>query len=312
MALAKTGRTDGATRYGAGSDRAADSNKILDAATRGRVLHVCEFINAEIARQRNQLIAVGAACLVGMVLFPIVTRIVDARIAIVIVVGIFGFWFYRARRDLASSYTKIATKRLVAATSKELKYKPVSSLTREQFVSLDLFPAPGKGWRSEHEIGGHAGSATFSLHAVHAPGTERGAVVFHGVIVRLEFPEQFPGHTVVIPDGAVAGSDAKRDMVLLKNPDFERKFSAYSTEYMPARQLFTTELMELIIAATETLGPDIRLAFLRRSLFVAVPNATLLPEVSLLSSPLSPEDATGQMVRLVAFAEGLGKTMGSS
>jgi len=280
-------------------------------ATRGRVQLVCDFVNAEVARWRNQLIGVAVACLVGMVLFPMVTRIVDARIAVVIVAGIVGFWFVRARRELASSYDKLATKRLVAATNKALTYKPVSTLTREQFVSLDLFPVPGKGWKGGHEIGGRSGNTPFALSAVFAPATERGPAVFRGVIIRLDFPTSFPGNTVVFSEGASgAGSAAKRDLVLVNNPEFERMFSAYSTDYSQARQLFTDQVMELIITAAKMFGPDIRLAFVRRSVFVAVPNATLLPEVTLLSAPLTPESATGQMARLVAFANGLAKAVG--
>lgn len=310
MGFANTARTDGAARLNAGLDHGApDFSRSFDEATRGRVRLVCHFVNAEVARWRNQLIAIAVACLVGLVLFPIVTRIVDARVAVVIVVGIFGFWLARARRELASSYGKLATKRLVAATNKALTYKPVSSLTREQFVSLDLFPVSGKGWRSVHEIGGRAGNATFSLHAVHAPGIERGPLVFRGVIIRVTFSAAFPSHTVVFPEGASGGSAGKRDLVLVNNPEFERMFAAYSTDYARARQLFTDKFMKLIITAARTFGPDIRLAFVKRSLFVAVPNARLLPEVSLLSAPLTPEDAMGQMARLAAFADGLARAV---
>lgn len=313
MGFPNTGRTERGARYNAEpKSGAAESSRSFDAATRGRVQLVCDFVNAEVSRWRNQLIGVGVACLVGMVLFPMVTRIVDARIAVVIVVGIFGFWFVRARRELASSYGKLATKRLVAATNKALTYKPVSSLTREQFVALDLFPVPGKGWQGGHEIGGRAGNAPFSLSAVHAPSTERGPAVFRGVIVRVDFPTSFPGHTVVLPEGASGGAAAKRDLVLVNNPEFDRAFSAYSTDYSQARQLFTDEFMELVITAAKMFGPDIRMAFVRRSVYVAVPNATLLPEVTLLSAPLTPEGATGQMARLAAFADGLARTMASN
>jgi hypothetical protein len=317
MGIANTGRAGRAARFHGGSDSAADATSSFDAATRSRIQLVCDFVNAEVARWRNQLIGVGIACLVGMIVFPIVTRIVDARVPVVIAAGIVGFWFYRARRELASSYRKIATKRLIAATSKALTYKPASSLTREQFVSLDIFPQPGKGWETRHEIGGRAGNVAFSLHAVNAPGIERGTVAFRGVLIRLEFATTFPGHTVVFPEsqGIAApssNSGAKRDLVLVKNPEFEQMFSAYSTDYSQARQLITPDLMALLISAPEMFGPDIRLAFLRRSLFVAVPNAMLLPEISLMSAKLMPEDATGQMVRLVAFADKVARAVGST
>jgi hypothetical protein len=313
MGLASTSSSRGAGRFDAATSKGADAGNSLDPATRGRVQLVCDFVNAEIARWRNQLIGITVACLAGMVIFPIVTGIADARVGVVIVIGICGFWFTRARRELASSYDKLGAKRLVAATNKALTYKPVSSLKREQFVSMDLFPAPEKGLRSGPEIGGRAGDSAFSLHAVHAPGTERGQVVFNGVVVRLDFPASFPGHTVVFPDqgdsfGQLKSSGARRDLVLLKQPEFERVFSAYSTDYMEARQLFTDKFVELVLAANR-IFPHIRLAFVRRSLFVAVPGATLLPDVSLLSAPLTPESATGQMARLSVFAAELARAV---
>ncbi|MGH7679605.1 MAG: DUF3137 domain-containing protein [Gemmatimonadaceae bacterium] len=315
MAFTNTARS-ASTASGSQSDRAGTAASVLDASTRARVQRVCDFVNAEVARCRLKLIAVGAASLVGMVLLPVVTKIVDARIALVIVAGIGAFWFVRVRRELAATYRSIATKRLVAATNKALEYRPVSSLKRDQFVSLDLFPVPSGGWQGVHDIRGRAGNATFSLHAVHARGGDRAKDVFRGAIIRVEFPGSFPGHTVVFPErhgpGGGGSSHAKRDLVFVRNPEFEHMFSAYSTEYMPAKQLFTAGFTQLIMAATETFGPDLRLAFVGRSLYVAVPNVTLLPDVTLLSGPLIPDDAAGTMVRLAAFGGALAREVGST
>jgi hypothetical protein len=310
MALAKTARTEGRSRLEPGRTAAANSN--LDAATRRRVQVVCDFINAEVGRWRARIIAIGAACLIGMVLFPVVTRIADVRVALVMVAGIFGFWFVRARREVASSYSQIATKRLVAAISKSLAYKPVSSLTRDQFVSLDLFADAGKRWRSRHEIRGQAGQATFAMYEVTASGAEGNAAGFHGVILRLDFPESFPGHVIVLPEAQNGGVDssarlAKRDLVFVNNSAFDRMFNAYATNYMEAKRVLTAAFLEYIVSVATTLGPDMRLAFVRRSLFVALPHATLLPPISLLSAPVTPEEAAGQIVRLTALADGLAR-----
>jgi hypothetical protein len=316
MGIAKTARAAGGSPLGPGvPSGGADSRGSLDAASRGRVQIVCDFVNAEVAYWRNLLIGVSLVSLVGMVLFPLVTGLADARVAIVIVAGIVAVFFARARHELASSYGRLATKRLVAATNKALSYKPLSSLTREQFVALDLFPLPGTGWRGVHEIGGRAGNASFSLHAVHAPAMERGRDVFRGVIIRLDFATSFP-HTVVLPERqghgtGTSGSTARRDLVLVKNPEFERMFNPYSADYLQARQLFTETFMQLVISATRLFGPDLRFAFLKRSLFVAVPGATLLPEVSLVSAPLTAEAATGQLARLAALAEALAGVVGT-
>ena len=281
----------------------------LEPATRGRVKLVCDFVNAEVARTRTLLIVVGIACLVGLVLFPIVTGLFDPRVPVVIVGGVFVFWAVRLRRELASSYYKVATKRLVAAIDKQLSYKPVSSLSRKDFGALDLFPPVGKRWSSRHEIGGRVRNAKFSLHAVSASGAERAAAVFQGVIVRLDFSAPFKSRTVVFPEGvtAPAAANGKRDLVLLKNPRFERMFSTYSNDYGDARQLLSAGLMELLV--TGPFAAKVSLAFVRQSLFVAVSGATLLPDVSFFSAPLTPETATGDVVGLITFADALAGTV---
>ena len=298
------------TRLETHSKGAADVREKLDAATRARVQLVCDFVNAEVGRTRTRLIIVAIACLVALVLFPLVTRIFDPRVPAVIVAGVFVFWAVRSRSELASSYHKVATKRLVAAIDKQLSYKPVSSLSRKEVASLDLFPALGKGWTSRHEIGGRVRNARFSLHAVVASGNERTPAVFQGVVIRLDFPAPFKSRTVVFPEGvaAPAASNGKRDLVLLKNPQFERMFSTYSDDYGHARQLLSGGLMEVLVHAP--FGSKSSLAFAKQSVFVAVPGAMLLPDVTLLSAPLTPETAAGDIVRLVTFADAIASTVG--
>lgn len=287
---------------------AVDVREKLDPATRSRVQLVCDFVNAEVARTRTRLIVVGIACLIALVLFPVVTRIFDPRIPAVIVAGIFVFWVVRMRSELATSYYKVATKRLVAAINKELSYKPVSSFSRKEFGSLDLFPTVGKGWTSRHEIGGRVRNAKFSLHAVSASASEGTRPAFQGVIVRLDLSSQSKSRTVVFPEGVAApASNVKRDLVLLKNPQFERMFNTYSDDYGHARQLLSGGLMELLV--TTPFGAKSSVAFVKQSMFVAVPGASLLPEVSFFSAPLTPETAVGDVVRLVNFADALARTV---
>jgi hypothetical protein len=98
----------------------------------------------------------------------------------------------------------------------------------------------------------------------------------------------------------------------VKNPEFERMFSAYATAYMPARRFFTAGLTQLLLAGTETFGADLRLAFVGRALYVAVPNVTLLPDVTLLGHALTPEEAASSLVGLAAFGGALAREVGST
>jgi hypothetical protein len=307
-----TRRRPATTRFDAGSPGAVEVREKLEPATRGRVQLVCDFVNTEVARTRTRLIVVGLACLIALVLFPILTRMFDPRVPAVIVGGVFVFWAVRLRGELATSYRKVATKRLIAAINKQLSYRAVSSLSRKEFDSLELFPALGKGWNSRHEIAGRTRDAKFSLHAVFASGSERASAVFQGVIIRLDFSSPFKSRTVVFPDGvaAPAASNGKRDLVLLKSPRFEQMFNTYSNDYGHARQLLSAELMELLVSTP--FGARSSMAFVKQSVFVAVPGATLLPDVSLFSAPLTPETAAGDIVRLVTFTDALARAVGAT
>jgi hypothetical protein len=286
-----------------------DSRAFLDEAASARVQLVCGFINAEVARWRNQVIGVALASFAGMMLLFMFAGIINALVVVVIAAGFLAFWVARARRELAESYDKLATKRLVVAANKGLTFKARSSLTREQFDTLDLLPRSGNGWRSLCEIAGRAGDTTFSLHAVRSPGAKRDDPGFDGVLIRLTFDTVFPGHTIVVPEGRMesardlAHGIRKRDLVLVDHAEFDRRFSAYSTDYASAKPILSPAILDLIVASATSLAPDIRMALLRRSMFVSVPNVRLLPEVTLRSAPLTPEQAAGQLVRLVAFAE---------
>jgi Protein of unknown function (DUF3137) len=101
----------------------------------------------------------------------------------------------------------------------------------------------------------------------------------------------------------------KKDLVMLKNPAFERKFSVYATDYYEARRLVTPTVMECVMEAAATFRTDLRLAFVQKSLFVAVAGDALRAEAALFGAPLTPQAAVGRLLVLVAFAERLANSV---
>lgn len=287
----------------------------LDASVISRVKPVCDFVNAEAARLRNQSIAIGAASAVGAVVLPLITGIGDPRIPLVLASGIVIFTIVKSRAEFTSSCARLAVKRIIAALSKQLAYKPASSLTQQQFVAMDLFPGRVERFRSRDEIAGRVGGTRYTLHHVHAAGAERGATIFDGVVVKIEFGEPFPGHTVVIPDASAAdapigpGSRVKKDLVFLKNPVFERSFSVYASDYYDARRLVTPQLMDVIMEGATAIDADVRLAFVQRSLFVAVPGDALKVDTGIFAAPLTPQSAIGRLLHILGFSERLARAV---
>lgn len=289
----------------------------LDASVISRVKPVCDFVNAEASRLRNQVIAIGVIAAVGAVVLPLVTGIGDPRIPLLLAAGTLGFTFVKARGEFSRNCAKVAIKRIIAALSRQLTYKPASALTQQQFVAMDLFPGRVERFRSRDEISGRdVGAASkYSLHHVVAGGADRRAAIFAGVIVKIDFPEPFPGHTVVIPDttnedGAVGpGTRVKKDLVFLKNPVFEERFSVYASDYYDARRLLTPKLMDVIMESAALLGTEVRLAFVQRSLFVAVPGEALKVDTGLFAAELTPKEAVGRLLHILGFAERLARAV---
>jgi len=276
----------------------------MDAATQGRVQLVCDFVNAQVVRARGRIIVVGLACAIVVVLLPLLLPVYDLRILVALGGGAFALFSVRARGELAASYADLAMKRLVAALGRQLTYRPESSLTREQFQSMQLFETPSR-WEATYEVRGAVNGTPFSLHPVSAPGDARGSTVFDGVIIRIDFTRPFATHTVVVPDSVQATAATAwgcKEIVMLLQPAFERLYTAWSTEYMRARAIFTPRLIQCLMTAAGSFH-ELRLAFVNRFVFVAVPGATMLPVVSLFGERLTPWRAAGQLTRLVTLAE---------
>jgi hypothetical protein len=279
----------------------------------GKVRPVCEFINAEATRLRHQVIGIGTAGTVGLVILFVILGIQSLWIAFFLGAGLFAFWFARSRAQLASSFSNIAMKRIASALG-NLTYRAKSTLTMQHISSMDLFASGDATWTMRDEIAGISGDIRYSLHQARLAGRTKESVLFDGVIVRMDFREPFSAHTVVIPesDGQAlnaAGSRKKKDLVMLKNPAFERMFGVYSTDYHEARRFVTPKWIYVALQATESLGKDLRFAFVQKSLFIAVPRVQLHPVPSLFGDALTPEGAVGPTTRLVGLVESMGRAM---
>jgi len=283
----------------------------LETSALTKVQAACNFVNAEITRLRHQTIAIWAICVVGALLLWVVTGLGNPRVALVITAGIAVLAFVRARAELASSYRNVAARRIVAGLGNGLAYSPSSSLTRQQFAAMDLFPERCQRWNSRDEIVGRTRGMKYALHQVWAGRKDRRGAIFEGTIIKIDFGETVPGHTVVIPDrdGRALSADAggpaprrKKDLVMLKNPAFERHFDVYSTDYYEARKLVTPKFMQVLLDAHARLDTELRLCFIGKSLFISIAGRALRFETTLFADPLTPQAAVGQLLPLVSLA----------
>ena len=293
-----------------------DVGSNLETSALAKVQAACNFVNAEVSRLRHQTIAIAVIAGIGAILLWIFTGAGNPRVPLVLASGIAVFFFVRARTELASSYRSIAAKRIVAGLGKELTYRPGSSLTRQHFIALDLFAERCGRWTSSDEIGGRVRGVKYSLHRARAGGGDRKAPFFDGVVIKVDFSDAFPAHTVIVPDhngqllgghasNGAAGSRRKKDLVMLKNPEFERVFSVYSSDYYETRKLLTPEFMQIVLAAQANLDTELRLCFLQKSLYATVAVGAPRFKPTLFADPLTPQAAVGTLVPLVSLAQRL-------
>ena len=62
--------------------------------------------------------------------------------------------------------------------------------------------------------------------------------------------------------------------------------------------------------STTLFGPEVRLAFVQRSLFVAVPGEALKVDTGLFAAELTPKEAVGRLLHILGFAERLARAVG--
>jgi hypothetical protein len=310
----------------------------LDASTRARVQAGCNYVNAEVARLRKRVTTVAIICTGGAIVAWILLGGGDPRALFGLGLAIWFLVYNKAQKELKSGYKGIVVRRIVASLGRGLTYQAGSSLTVQQFTSMDLFNEDASTWNSEDEVSGRKNQVAYALHEVRAGRQDNSSgtrllggssffmlaalkaskqdqrIFFRGLIVKLDFNKNFAGHTVVVPDregqilaGLFGESESRRkkSIVRMENVDFEKMFSVYSTDDQEARYLITPKLMELVMETQLLLGAELRLCFKENSLFVTVPQKKDRFEVNMFGGAVTPETAVGDLVEVVNLAEKL-------
>jgi Protein of unknown function (DUF3137) len=294
----------------AGKTNGSDTGRTLEGSALVKVQSACSYVNAEVDRLRNQTIGIAVACALGALVLGTFGTFGDVRVVLVLATGATVFSYVRAQSEVASSFRLVAGRRIVAGIGQGLTYHPTSSLTQRHFAAMELFYTPCTRVDSSDEICGKVPGAKYSLHRVRASRGERGGVVFDGVVIKLDFDEAFPAHTIIVSDQssqAGAPPGRKKDLVMMKNPVFEQSFDVYSTDYYEARKAVTPFFMQILLEAQARMKTEMRVCFLNRFLYVTVPGNALQLIPTLFGDRLTPQAALGT-AQLVAFAQRLAET----
>lgn len=230
-----------------------------------------------------------------------------------------GVWAYqplaKVGRKLKQEYcTAIA--QAMGATYQIAAFAPPAL---ERIKALRLLPGYHRSNFEDLFSGAHKG-ASFELYEGHletrhtdSKGRTRYTTVFRGQLIRMHFPREFLGVTIVKRDAGVfnafGGGQAdgrQLERVRLVASEFEKAFEVWSTDQVEARYLLHPYMMQRLIDLEKGLhGKRLRCAFEGGDLLVAVEGGNLFEPGDLFKPLVDPTRAR----RIVDEIAGVVKVM---
>lgn len=149
------------------------------------------------------------------------------------------------------------------------------------FSRVGILPSYNRENCSDH-VSGRVGDVPFEIVEAHLVQRSRNrknettdTTVFHGLLVRFDFPKPFKVRTLVLADrgaifnvlGGLFGSDER---VRLEDPRFESAFEVYSPDQIEARYLLTPAFMERLLSLKARVACPLCAAFDGGQLWLAI------------------------------------------
>lgn len=174
-----------------------------------------------------------------------------------------------------------------------------------RFRELKLLPSFSRS-KFEDLFHGAYKQSSFDLYEGHleqrhtdSKGRTRYSTVFRGQLIRMHFPREFLGVTIVRRDAGIfnvfgggKNSGRKLERVRLVDSGFEKAFEVWGTDQVEARYLLHPVMMERLIALERGLkGKKLRCAFEDGDLLVAVEGGNLFEPGDLFKPLVDPARA---------------------
>ncbi len=178
-------------------------------------------------------------------------------------------------------------------------------LALERIKELQLLPSYQRSSLEDLFSGAHKG-ASYELYEGHleqrstdSKGRTRYTTVFRGQLIRMHFPREFLGVTIVRRDAGVfnvfgggSSNGRKLERVRLVASEFEKAFEVWSTDQVEARYLLHPYMMQRLIDLEKGLhGKRLRCAFEGGDLLVAVEGGNLFEPGDLFKPLVDPRRA---------------------
>lgn len=245
------------------------------------------------------MLAIGAAVWFasGEALFAFMAMLVAGLIALVIA--------FHPIRSAAKKLKQEYCAAIAAAMGASFQIGGFDPPALERMEQLELLPSYSESDFEDLFSGVHKG-ARFELYEGHlqqrttdSKGRTRYTTVFRGQLIRMHFPRDFLGVTIVRRDmgvfnvfGGGESNGRKLERVRLVDSTFEKAFEVWGTDQVEARYLLHPVMMERLIGLESGLhGRRIRCAFEGGDLLVAVEGGDLFEPGDMFKPLVDPSRA---------------------
>lgn len=225
--------------------------------------------------------------------------------AVLVTAIIGGIWAYQPLAKVGTQVKQQYCAAIADAMGATYEMGAFAPPAFDRLRELRLVPGFARSKFEDRFSGAYKGAA-FDLYEAHleqrttdSKGRTRYTTVFRGQLVRMHFPRDFLGVTIVRRDAGMFNvfgggqSDGKRlERVRLVDSTFEKAFEVWSTDQVEARYLLHPVMMERLIALEAGLhGKRIRCAFEGGDLLVAVEGGNLFEPGDLFKPLVDPARA---------------------
>ena len=200
--------------------------------------------------------------------------------------GVFAFaWAYSKLAAVAEKVKRASLTAIAEPLGVTYQMHVPAPPAKERLRALGLLPSHDRA-KYEDRFFGTYQQASFDLYEAHlerkstdSKGRTQWSTVFRGQCVRLAFPREFLGVTVVRRDAGVFnvfGGGKNLKPVRLEDPVFEKAFEVFSNDQVEARYLLHPMFMQrLVDLETALKGKRLRCAFEQGELLIAIEGGNL-------------------------------------
>ncbi|MEP7127783.1 MAG: DUF3137 domain-containing protein [Chitinophagales bacterium] len=210
-----------------------------------------------------------------------------------------------------TTYTESFKEKVIGAMVKvmdnQLIYTPGACINMNEYVASGIFRSRIDRYTGDDLVEGKLGATAVKFSELHheekhvttdskGHRQESWITIFKGIFFIADFNKNFSGSTYIGPDAGdsffgigrffekwVTG---KGELVKLESPEFEKYFTAYSTDQVEARYILSTTMMERLVQFRKKVTNNLHLSFVQSNVYIALSIPESLFEPNIFSSGL--------------------------